>query len=77
MQKDADFVTSLARGLSILTCFQASDVELGNGEIALRAWSPALRQVSVAHGAAIGDGTRLDPANPIFLVAATKPEAHQ
>lgn len=40
MQKDADFVTSLARGLSILTCFQASDVELGNGEIALRAGLP-------------------------------------
>ncbi|MEO9230719.1 MAG: helix-turn-helix domain-containing protein [Devosia sp.] len=40
MQKDPDFVTALARGLSILTCFQAKDIELGNGEIAKRASLP-------------------------------------
>ena len=40
MDKDPDFVTSLARGLSILTCFQATDAELGNGEIAERAGLP-------------------------------------
>lgn len=36
MQEDPDFVTALARGLSILSCFQASDAELGNGDIARR-----------------------------------------
>lgn len=36
MQEDPDFVTALARGLSILACFQAHDAELGNGEIARR-----------------------------------------
>ena len=40
MDKDPDFVTSLARGFSILTCFQATDAELGNGEIAERAGLP-------------------------------------
>ncbi|MEO9230712.1 MAG: helix-turn-helix domain-containing protein [Devosia sp.] len=40
MQKDPDFVTALARGLRILTCFQACDHELGNGEIAQRAGLP-------------------------------------
>ena len=40
---------------------------------ALKAWSPELRQVSIAHGVPLADGTRLDPANPILLVAATKP----
>ena len=41
----------------------------------LRDCSPSLRQVSVSHGVPLADGTRLDPANPIFLIAATKPEA--
>lgn len=36
MQENPDFVTALARGLSILSCFQASDAELGNGDIAHR-----------------------------------------
>lgn len=36
MQDDPDFVTALARGLSILSCFQLHDTELGNGEIARR-----------------------------------------
>jgi DNA-binding IclR family transcriptional regulator len=36
MQKDADFVTSLARGMRILTCFTAGEEELGNGQIARR-----------------------------------------
>ncbi len=40
MQEDPDFVTALARGLRILTCFKACDQELGNGEIALRAALP-------------------------------------
>ena len=39
----------------------------------LRAWSPSLRQVSIAHGVPLAGGTRLDPANPVFLVAASKP----
>jgi len=42
----------------------------------LREWSPTLRQVSVAHGAAIGDALASTPRTPIFLVAATKLEAH-
>ncbi|MEO8296422.1 MAG: helix-turn-helix domain-containing protein [Burkholderiales bacterium] len=40
MQKDADFVTSLARGMRILTCFTAGEEELGNGQIARRAGLP-------------------------------------
>jgi len=36
MEKDLDFVTALARGLSILTCFKAGESELGNGQIARR-----------------------------------------
>lgn len=36
MQEDPDFVTALARGLSILACFRVHEVELGNGEIARR-----------------------------------------
>lgn len=36
MQEDPDFVTALARGLSILACFQVHDTELGNGEIGRR-----------------------------------------
>ncbi len=39
-KEDPDFVTALARGMRILTCFQANDVELGNGEIAHRAGLP-------------------------------------
>ncbi len=39
----------------------------------LAAWSPQLRQVSIMHGVPIGDGTRLSPANPVFLISATKP----
>ena len=39
----------------------------------LGAWSPSLRQVSIAHGVPLASGTRLAPANPVFLVAATKP----
>ena len=40
---------------------------------ALRAWSPELREVSIAHGVALAEGTRLQPANPVFLFAATRP----
>ena len=40
MPKDADFVTSLARGLRILTCFTAGEKELGNGQIARRSGLP-------------------------------------
>ena len=36
MQDDSDFVTALARGLSILSCFQLHESELGNGDIAKR-----------------------------------------
>ncbi|MEJ8814647.1 helix-turn-helix domain-containing protein [Variovorax ureilyticus] len=36
MDKDGDFVNSLARGFRILTCFTASEEELGNGVIARR-----------------------------------------
>ena len=39
----------------------------------LEGWSPQLRQVSIAHGVPIADGTRLSPANPVFLISATKP----
>jgi precorrin-6Y C5,15-methyltransferase (decarboxylating) len=42
---------------------------------ALQAWSPDLRQIAVAHGVPLADGTRLQPANPIWLIAATKPLA--
>ena len=40
---------------------------------ALQAWSPDLWQIAVAHGVPLADGTRLQPANPIWLIAATKP----
>ena len=40
---------------------------------ALRVWSPELREVSVAHGVPLAGGTRLQPANPVFLFAATRP----
>lgn len=40
MQDDPDFVTALARGLSILCCFQRLHTELGNGEIARRTGLP-------------------------------------
>lgn len=40
---------------------------------ALRAWGPELREVSIARGVPLADGTRLDPANPVFLISATKP----
>lgn len=37
MKQDRDFVTALARGLRILTCFHANDIELGNVDISQRA----------------------------------------
>lgn len=40
MKQDPDFVTALARGLRVLTCFHANDIELGNGEISQRAGLP-------------------------------------
>jgi precorrin-6Y C5,15-methyltransferase (decarboxylating) len=40
----------------------------------LKPWAPELRQIGVSHGVPIADGTRLKPANPILLIAATKPE---
>jgi precorrin-6Y C5,15-methyltransferase (decarboxylating) len=39
----------------------------------LKQWRPELRQIAVSHGVPLADGTRLKPANPILLVAATKP----
>jgi precorrin-6Y C5,15-methyltransferase (decarboxylating) len=40
---------------------------------ALKPWAPELRQIAIAHGVPLADGTRLKPANPILLVSATKP----
>jgi len=40
MKQDPDFVTALARGLRVLTCFHANDIELGNGEISQRVGLP-------------------------------------
>jgi precorrin-6B C5,15-methyltransferase / cobalt-precorrin-6B C5,C15-methyltransferase len=48
---------------------------LGPTLAALQAWSPELRQIAVAHGVPLADGTRLQPANPIWMIAATKPAA--
>lgn len=45
----------------LLACFEA-------------AWQPRVTQIAVAHGVALGDGTRLDPANPVFLVTAEAPQ---
>jgi precorrin-6Y C5,15-methyltransferase (decarboxylating) len=42
---------------------------------ALKPWQPELRQIAIAHGVSLSDGTRLQPANPIWLVAATRPNA--
>jgi precorrin-6Y C5,15-methyltransferase (decarboxylating) len=39
----------------------------------LKPWAPELRQIAIAHGVPLADGTRLKPANPILLVSATKP----
>ena len=39
----------------------------------LKPWGPELRQIAISHGVPLADGTRLKPANPILLVAATKP----
>jgi precorrin-6Y C5,15-methyltransferase (decarboxylating) len=39
----------------------------------LRLWQPELRQIAISHGVPLADGTRLQPANPILMVAATKP----
>jgi len=36
-------------------------------------WEPALAQVQMAYSAPLGEGTRLAPANPIFLVNGRKP----
>ncbi|MHB8958187.1 MAG: precorrin-6y C5,15-methyltransferase (decarboxylating) subunit CbiE [Candidatus Limnocylindrales bacterium] len=36
-------------------------------------WEPELVQIQLAAGAPIGDGTRLVPANPVFIVAGVVP----
>ena len=36
-------------------------------------WQPGLTQAQMAYGAPIADGTRLTPANPIFIVNGRKP----
>lgn len=36
-------------------------------------WTPSLAQVQVAHGAAIAEGTRLSPLNPVFVLSGVKP----
>ena len=41
----------------------------------LRPWSPSTTQVSIARGVALAGATRLDALNPVYIVAATKPEA--
>jgi precorrin-6Y C5,15-methyltransferase (decarboxylating) len=41
----------------------------------LKPWAPGLRQIAVSHGVPLADGTRLKPANPILMIAATKPES--
>jgi precorrin-6Y C5,15-methyltransferase (decarboxylating) len=38
------------------------------------AWQPRVMQISVAHGVPVGGGTRLDPANPVFLVTVETPK---
>lgn len=49
MKTDPDFVTALGRGLSILTCFHANEVELGNGEIAHRVGLPPATVARLTH----------------------------
>jgi precorrin-6Y C5,15-methyltransferase (decarboxylating) len=41
------------------------------------AWHPAVSQIAIAHGVPLGGGTRLDPANPVFLITATAPTEAQ
>lgn len=36
-------------------------------------WTPSLAQVQVAYGAAIAEGTRLAPLNPVFILSGVKP----
>jgi DNA-binding IclR family transcriptional regulator len=49
MEKDADFVNSLARGMRILTCFTAAEDELGNGQIARRSGLPPATVARLTH----------------------------
>lgn len=37
------------------------------------AWRTAVAQLAIAHGVPLAAGTRLDPANPVFLVTAEAP----
>lgn len=39
----------------------------------LRDWTPEVTQVAIARGAAVGEATRLDALNPVWIIAATKP----
>lgn len=45
---------------SVLTLFPSS-------------WNPAVSQLSIAHGIPLAGGTRLEPANPVFLLTAQAP----
>lgn len=45
--------------------------------VAARGWPAEIVQLAVARGAPLGDGTRLAPLGPVFVTAATRPEAER
>jgi precorrin-6Y C5,15-methyltransferase (decarboxylating) len=45
--------------------------------VAARDWAAEIVQLTVARGTPLGDGTRLAPLGPVFVTAATRPEAER
>ncbi|MEO8296426.1 MAG: IclR family transcriptional regulator [Burkholderiales bacterium] len=68
--KDADFVTALARGMRILTCFGVGETELGNGQIARRSGLPPATVARLTHTLTELGYLRNVPHRPKYALSA-------
>ena len=72
-KQDRHFVTALARGLEVLTCFRSGDALLGNGELAERCQLPKSTVSRLAQTLArLGSPSREEWAMTVPRVFATQ-----